>query len=86
MIWVKFRPLCLRVTTAAGSSDVLKSIFDLTPYGILLNRSFQTNAQLVKVYLVLPGNVLNVMEGFRGTPHAQQSEIHERLHELRIKV
>ena len=42
--------------------------------------------QLMRVNMVLPGDIRQGVEGLRGTTHAQQAEIHERLQGLWMAV
>lgn len=42
--------------------------------------------QLIRVNMVLPGDIRQGVEGFRGTTHAQQAEVHERLQGLWMAV
>ena len=42
--------------------------------------------QLIQVKMVFPGDIRQGVEGLRGTTHAQQAEIHERLQGLWMAV
>ena len=42
--------------------------------------------QLMRVNMVLPGDIRQGVEGLRGTTHAQQAEVHERLQGLWMAV